>query len=167
MSHLVLLSQNLCRLGEKVYPCASGKGGIISDKIEGDGGTPVGTFPLRQVFYRADRVLQPATTLPVKVLQPNAGWCDDPDDLSYNQLVSLPYSARHEDLWRADHVYDIILVVGYNDSPVIPGKGSAIFIHLAREHYPPTHGCLAFSLEDLQEILKKLTPASHVIIPSL
>lgn len=167
MSHLILLSQNLCQLGGKIYRCASGRGGVVSDKIEGDGGTPVGTFPLRQVFYRPDRVLRPATTLPVIALQSDMGWCDDSDDPLYNQQVVLPYPARHEELWRQDHVYDIILVIGYNDDPAIPGKGSAIFIHLARENYLLTEGCLAFTLEDLQEILQKLTLTSQVIIPQL
>lgn len=167
MPDLVLVSENLCQLEGKVYSCASGKGGIVLDKNEGDGGTPVGIFPLRQIFYRADRVMRPTITLPVIALQPTMGWCDDPDDGAYNQPVTLPYAARHEELWRNDQVYDLILVVGYNDDPIIPRKGSAIFIHLAREDYSPTQGCLAFSLEDLQEILQKLTPASCVVIPSL
>lgn len=167
MPHLILLTPNLCQLDEKIYRCASGKSGIVSGKVEGDGGTPVGTFPLRQVFYRPDRVLPPITTLPVVALQPHMGWCDDPLDPLYNQQIALPYLARHEELWRQDHVYDIILVVGCNDNPVIPGKGSAIFIHLVRENYTPTEGCLAFALEDLQQILQKLTPASQVVIPPL
>lgn len=166
MPHLILLAQNLCQLDGKVYRCASGRSGVVLNKVEGDGGTPVGIFPFRQVFYRADRVLRPKTILPAIALQPDMGWCDDPSDPLYNRQVILPYPARHEELWREDHVYDIILVVGYNDNPAISGKGSAIFIHLARENYSPTAGCLAFALEDLQEILQKLTSVSQVIIPS-
>lgn len=151
-------------LADKVYFCAFGLGGTVVAKKEGDGGTPVGTFPLRQVFYRPDRVAAPTTTLPLQALTPLMGWCDEVGDPLYNQLVWLPYAGRHEVLWREDHVYDLILVVGYNDAPVIPGHGSAIFIHLARENYPPTEGCLAFNQPDLDEILICLTPHSTVTI---
>lgn len=164
MSSLIFFEKNKCRLADKVYSCAFGRGGTVLDKKEGDGGTPVGTFPLRQVFYRPDRVAPPVTALAIQPLTPAMGWCDETANPLYNQLVWLPYAGRHEVLWRADHVYDLILVIGYNDEPVIPGKGSAIFIHLARKNYPPTEGCLAFNQADLREILAYLTLNSTVTI---
>lgn len=167
MSNLIFFEKNKCKLNNKVYFCAYGKGGVILDKKEGDGGTPVGTFSLRQVFYRPDRLSPPVTTLPVQPLTPLMGWCDAESDPLYNQLIVLPYAGRHEKLWREDYVYDLILVVGYNDAPIVVGKGSAIFIHLARENYSPTEGCLAFSKVDLEEILSQLTPESKVIIQSV
>ena len=138
----------------KQYKAALGKNGITNDKREGDWATPIGCFPLREVFYRADRIDQPKTSLPVRPLNETDGWCDDSADTNYNKLVPLPYPASHETLWRDDHVYDIIVVVGYNDAPPVHGKGSAIFMHLARESYSPTAGCVALAREDLLDILK-------------
>lgn len=167
MSELIFFKENHCLFRKKVYLCAFGRGGVSFHKQEGDGATPGGTFSLRQVFYRPDRVASPITGLPITALTPNMGWCDDPQDPLYNQLISLPYPGRHEELWREDHVYDLIIVVGYNDDPVVPGKGSAIFIHLARENYSPTEGCLAFNHADLLEILKGLTPESRLVVKKL
>jgi L,D-peptidoglycan transpeptidase YkuD (ErfK/YbiS/YcfS/YnhG family) len=164
MSDLIFFEKNKCKINNDIYTCAYGKGGIVMDKVEGDGGTPIGTFPFRQVFYRPDRIPIPKTILPVIPLTPEMGWCDDVADPMYNQLVALPYTGRHELLWRDDHVYDVILVVGYNDDQIIPGKGSAIFIHVMRENYQPTQGCLAFSIPDLCEILSKLSLTSKLIV---
>jgi len=133
--------------------CAIGRGGIRADKREGDGATPEGTFPLRGVMIRADRLALPETGLPVRALAKTDGWCDDPGNPSYNRLVSLPFSAGHENLWRADGVYDVIVEVGYNDDPVKPGLGSAIFVHVARPGFEPTEGCVALALEDLLSLL--------------
>lgn len=148
------------------YRCSIGKGGITVDKKEGDGGTPVGEFFIRRVFYRPDRIdrKEIQTTLPMQALTRNDGWCDDPNSPAYNTHVKLPFAASHEELWRQDHVYDLILVVGYNDAPIVQGKGSAIFIHIASEGYKPTAGCLGFTKRDLLEILKHLTPKTRIQI---
>lgn len=150
----------------KTYPCAIGKGGYATppeDKAEGDGKTPVGTFPLRACFYRPDRVDKPKTPLPTYEITPAFGWCDDPADTQYNRPVVLPFDAHHEELWREDHCYDIIVVIGYNDEPAIPGKGSAIFFHLTDgKIYKPTEGCVAVSLEHMQEILAGTSPTSQI-----
>jgi len=138
--------------------CALGHGGVRIDKREGDGATPVGRFPLRRVLYRPDRLSAPTTLLPVAALSPDDGWCDDPADPQYNRPVRLPYAARHEELWRTDALYDVIVVIGHNDAPVVPGKGSAIFLHLATADYRPTRGCVALALPDLVEILAEVGP---------
>jgi L,D-peptidoglycan transpeptidase YkuD (ErfK/YbiS/YcfS/YnhG family) len=148
----------------RVFNCALGKGGVSPDKREGDGATPLGSFELRQAFYRPDREAQPKTNLNLHALTPEDGWCDDPASGDYNKQVRLPYAQRHERLWREDRLYDLIVVVGYNDAPVVPGRGSAIFLHLAREDYAPTEGCIAFKREDLLTILAKLGPGSRVVI---
>jgi L,D-peptidoglycan transpeptidase YkuD (ErfK/YbiS/YcfS/YnhG family) len=142
--------------GAKTYPCALGRGGVLTHKIEGDGATPIGTFALRQLFYRADRLALPLTKIPTRAIQQHDGWCDAPSDENYNQLVSMPYSASVENLWRDDRVYDLIVVMGYNDAPVVPGKGSAIFMHIATPDYAPTAGCVALSQSDLLAVLKSL-----------
>ncbi|SLN20239.1 L,D-transpeptidase family protein [Oceanibacterium hippocampi] len=146
------------------YRCAIGCGGIVSDKHEGDGGTPVGRFPLRRVYYRPDRIATPAILLPVLALEPDDGWCDDPADPAYNQPVRLPFAASHERLWRDDELYDLIVVVGHNDDPVVPGAGSAIFLHVARRDYSPTEGCVALAREDLAELLGMLGPDCDLVI---
>jgi L,D-peptidoglycan transpeptidase YkuD (ErfK/YbiS/YcfS/YnhG family) len=157
------------------YRCALGRSGIVGDKREGDGGTPVGRFAFRRLLLRADRLatgldaalngeLPVATALPQQELQKQDGWCDDPTDPAYNQPVTLPYGGRHEVMWRDDHLYDLVVVIGHNDDPVMPDRGSAVFIHLAQPDYRPTEGCIAFARADLEAILAKLTPGDHVRI---
>lgn len=135
--------------------CALGRSGVTpaSAKVEGDGASPLGLWPMRQVFWRPDRLPHPETALPADPLLREAGWCDDPASLLYNCPVLLPFEASHEKLWREDHVYDLIVVLGYNDAPIIAGKGSAVFLHLARPDYAPTEGCVACALPDLLALL--------------
>lgn len=136
------------------FRAAFGRGGIRADKQEGDGATPAGLLALRRVLYRADRVARVAAMVPLEPLAPGDGWCDDPADAAYNQPVRLPYAARHEALWRDDAVYDVIGVLGWNDAPVTPHRGSAIFLHVARPDYAPTEGCVALALPDLLAVLR-------------
>jgi L,D-peptidoglycan transpeptidase YkuD (ErfK/YbiS/YcfS/YnhG family) len=141
------------------YRCALGHGGVRIDKREGDGATPVGRFPLRRVLYRPDRLASPATKLPVAPLSPDDGWCDDPMDPLYNRPVRLPYAGcREEQMWRSDGLYDVVVVLGHNDDPVVPNMGSAVFLHVASLDYRPTHGCIALALTDLLAILVETGP---------
>lgn len=141
------------RLGGAVYRAALGRGGRSSHKQEGDGATPLGVLPLRRVLYRADRIRRPQCRLPMMPLAPHDGWCDDPADADYNRMIRVPHPGRHEALWRADAVYDVIGVLGWNDDPVVRDRGSAIFLHVARPDYAPTEGCVALALPDLLEAL--------------
>jgi L,D-peptidoglycan transpeptidase YkuD (ErfK/YbiS/YcfS/YnhG family) len=137
--------------------CAIGAGGVTTAKREGDRCTPVGTWSLRRVFYRPDRVAAPVTAQSVTAIEATMGWSDDPGDVErYNRLVSLPYSGSHEELWREDHLYDIVVELGYNDDPPVPGLGSAIFMHVARPDYGPTQGCVALRIDDLRTLLAAL-----------
>lgn len=140
-----------------VMRCAVGRNGMIRDKREGDGGTPVGVWPVRRVFYRPDKLDRPETALRIVELSPADGWCDAPTDRNYNRMVKLPYPASAEDMWRQDDIYDIVVELGYNDDPVVPGKGSAIFLHLARPNYSGTAGCVAVALKDMRALLKRAT----------
>ena len=161
---LIVSGAGMARMAGRSFRCAVGRGGVSSAKREGDGATPIGTWPLRQVLYRRDRGMRPVTTLQTSALRPADGWCDAPSDPNYNRMVRHPYPASAEHLWRRDSIYDLIVVVGYNDAPVIPGKGSAIFLHLARPDYSPTAGCVAFSRRDLVTILGMLSPASRLVV---
>lgn len=148
----------------KQYACALGAGGVSSDKQEGDDITPAGCYPLRLVLFRPDRMVAPETALPVAPLRPGDGWCDDPAHAGYNSQVSLPLAAHCEALWRDDEVYDLIVVIGFNDDPVVPGAGSAIFMHVARTRYEPTRGCVALARPDLLEILRTCTAETQIRI---
>jgi L,D-peptidoglycan transpeptidase YkuD (ErfK/YbiS/YcfS/YnhG family) len=136
-----------------VFRVALGAGGVRADKQEGDGATPAGILPLRRAFYRADRSPAPACPVPVEPIAPNDGWCDDPAHRDYNRYVRLPHDGRCEELWRSDGLYDIIGVLGWNDAPVQKGRGSAIFLHVARPDYAPTEGCIALAAADLRRVL--------------
>ena len=149
---------------DRVTRCALGRNGVRKDKREEDGATPAGRFPLREVYFRADRVAAPSTGLPASPISLDLGWCDDPADAAYNKPVRLPYAARHERLWRDDALYDLLAVIGYNDDPVEPGRGSAIFLHVARPDFAPTEGCVAMRLADLSELLRACRPGDRIAI---
>lgn len=150
---LVARASGVLTFGAVSCRCALGRGGVSAAKREGDGATPLGAWPLRFVLYRPDRVVPPQTGLAVLPLWPWDGWCDDPADAAYNRYIALPYPARHERLWRNDALYDLIVVLGYNDDPVVPGAGSAIFLHVAAPDYRPTEGCVALAEGDLRAVL--------------
>ena len=163
VSLLSIHANNTAVMQGKIFRCALGKKGITHDKKEGDNATPIGRFALRCVYYRPDVfVIPPKTGLSLYALSPEDGWCDDVSSPDYNTFVKLPYPARHEKLWRDDAVYDLIIVVGYNDAPVVVGKGSAIFIHLARENFAGTEGCVAFQREDLMWIVERLGEGAEI-----
>ena len=146
--------------------CALGKGGVRlpGAKREGDGASPIGAWPVRRVYFRPDRVAPPKSVFETVPLCPWDGWCDDPAHPLYNRPVTLPFKASHEKLWRADHVYDVIAELGYNDDPVVAGRGSAIFMHVAKDNYEPTEGCVALKLPDLLLVLKKMKRKSKIEI---
>lgn len=152
------------QLGRARYRCALGRSGVARDKREGDGATPVGSFPLRRLFYREDRITRPRCALATEALSRTDGWCDDPARPEYNTLVARPFSGRHEILWRDDALYDIIAVIGYNDAPVVSGRGSAIFLHVARADYAPTEGCVALAIDDLVQVLTDCDAATTITI---
>lgn len=155
---LVIRPDGTARWGVRQFRCALGRGGITGDKREGDGATPAGVMALERVLYRADRVAPPETVLPCAALAPDDGWCDAPDDASYNRQVRMPHGASAETLWRDDSLYDLIAVTDYNTAPVAPRRGSAIFVHVARPGYAPTEGCIAFAPDDLRRILEDWRP---------
>ena len=151
-------------LANGVRRVALGKGGVAALKREGDGATPYGRFPIRQVLYRADRMKRPRTPFPVRAVRGDDGWCEDPADRNYNRLVRLSPNSSADRLNWDDHLYDLILVLGYNDSPRVKGRGSAIFVHLARPGCAPTAGCIALSRHDLLMLLAELRHGSTIVV---
>jgi L,D-peptidoglycan transpeptidase YkuD (ErfK/YbiS/YcfS/YnhG family) len=146
--------------------CVLGKGGVrpAAEKREGDGATPLGTWPIRRLLYRPDKGPAPKTRLPVEAIAPDDGWCDAADDPAYTRPVKLPYAASHERMWREDDVYDLVLVLAHNDAPVVPGMGSAIFLHLQQPDGRATEGCVALTRPDMETLLALAEPGSAVEI---
>lgn len=153
-------------LAGRAVRCALGRGGVIAavDKREGDGHSPLGVWPIRRVLYRPDRGGAPRTALPVQPIAPDDGWSDAPGDVAYNRPVKRPYPASSEAMWREDGLYDLVVVLGHNDAPPVPGLGSAIFLHLAGPDYAPTDGCVALSRPDLEAVLALAAPGDAVAI---
>jgi L,D-peptidoglycan transpeptidase YkuD (ErfK/YbiS/YcfS/YnhG family) len=158
------LSTGLLTCGAITVRCALGRSGVQTNKREGDGATPAGTYPLRAIHYRPDRVQRPLSGLPVHALSPDDGWCDDPGCADYNKLVPLPHAGSHERMWRDDALYDLVVVIGYNDAPPVRGLGSAIFLHLASAGFTPTAGCVAVAADELLPILAACDAAATIRI---
>ena len=146
------------------FRCALGKAGIGKKKIEGDNITPRGTFNIVKIYYRADRVKKMPSKFRLIKITKKMGWCDDPDSKNYNQLINLPTKYTYEKLYRKDNVYDLLIVLNYNIRPTIKNKGSAIFIHVARQNYKKTLGCIALKKNHLTKLIKTIKKDTKVII---
>ena len=154
-------------LGSLQFPCALGRTGRLHRKAEGDGGSPVGAWQLRAVFYRADQARRPhigTRGITIRPIRPDDGWCDARGDRNYNRAVKRPYPASNETLWREDRLYDLIVVLDHNERPRKQGGGSAIFMHVARAGYTPTEGCVALSIDHLRRVLAALRRGSRLRI---
>ena len=155
---------DIIKAANTTYKCCIGRGGVTTNKKEGDGCSPAGTFPLSLVLYRQDRLPPPKTRLPLLPIKKNHGWCDDPQHKDYNTLITTPHDGTCENLWRQDQLYDIVVVIDYNVGPVVPYKGSAIFMHLNSKNNLPTEGCVALKLDTMLEILSKAAPGASIEI---
>ena len=134
--------------------CFLGKNGVTSKKQEGDLKTPKGTFFLRHIMYRPDRIKKPKTTLPIHIIKKNHICCDNPKHHNYNKIFETKNLNLGEKLWRKDFLYDIVVIIGYNDNPVIKSKGSAIFLHLSKKNVITTEGCIAIEKKNMIKLLK-------------
>ena len=146
------------------FKCALGKSGIGKKKIEGDNITPKGIFSIVKIYYRSDRVKKISSKFRLIKITKKMGWCDDPNSKKYNQLINLPTNCKYEKLYRKDNVYDLVIVLDYNIKPTIKNKGSAIFIHVARQDYKKTAGCIALKKNHLKELIKTIKKNTKVII---
>ena len=145
-------------VGNASFACVLGRGGIVADKREGDGGTPRGCLPLRGLMQRGGRGPRIPGLLPFRAIRPEDAWCDDPRDRRYNTLIRQPPGEPAEErLARADRLYDILVPLGWNDGPIVRGRGSAIFWHVARENGAPTAGCVAVTPDVFRKVLPRLS----------
>lgn len=157
--------KGLLQAGGAVIRCALGSGGIVPVKREGDGGSPRGRFRLRGGAFRPDHLARPATPLPLRRTVPGDGWCDDVRDRRYNRPIALPApGVSAERMWRDDGLYDVVIDLDHNRGPIRPGRGSAIFLHIARPGYTPTEGCVALARADLLRLLGRLGPRTVLMI---
>jgi L,D-peptidoglycan transpeptidase YkuD (ErfK/YbiS/YcfS/YnhG family) len=150
--------------GPRAIPVALGRGGIKANKREGDGGTPRGRFRLKRLWWRADRMPRPRTRLPVRRIGVNDGWCEDPRDRHYNQPIRLRADDPGDRLKREDRLYDVIVELDHNTRPRIAGRGSAVFIHVARPGFAPTAGCVALKTSALIRLIERLGSRTHIVI---
>ena len=156
--------RGVLRAGGLWRACALGRTGVVASKHEGDGGTPRGILRPLALLYRADRGPRPVSALPTNAIRADSGWCDDPDDRCYNRPVRLPYAGRHERLWRDDRLYDLLVVLDHNTEYPVPGRGSAIFLHVAAPGLAATEGCIAVDPPALRALLAYLTPDSRICV---
>lgn len=150
--------------GPHAVPVALGRAGILANKREGDGGTPRGVFRLRRLWWRADRLNRPPTRLPVRPIRGDDGWCEDPRDRHYNQPIRLKPDDPGDRLKRADHLYDLIVELDHNTRPRVAGRGSAVFVHIARPGFAPTAGCVALTAPALRRLLPHLGPRTRIVV---
>jgi L,D-peptidoglycan transpeptidase YkuD (ErfK/YbiS/YcfS/YnhG family) len=159
-------SRGLLLTGARVLPVMFGRSGIRADKREGDGATPRGRFRLVRLWWRADRWPRPRTLLPVLRIKPDLAWCEDSADRRYNRPFRRSANGRDrasgDRLWRDDHLYDFIIEIDHNARPRVAGRGSAVFLHLARPGRRPTAGCIAFEQADLLRLLAEVGPRTRI-----
>ena len=158
-----LKNKDKLSVDEFKFRCCIGKSGTKKIKIEGDNSTPKGIFTLGTLYYRKDRVKKPVTNLKTKIIKSNLGWCNDPMHMFYNKEIKIQKKIRHEKLFRQDNKYDYLIVINYNTKKIIPGKGSAIFIHLTKNYYP-TAGCIALKKQDFIILLKLINNKTKILI---
>jgi L,D-peptidoglycan transpeptidase YkuD (ErfK/YbiS/YcfS/YnhG family) len=135
------------------FRCALGRAGIKKKEKEGDNITPQGIFKIIKIYYRSDKIKKIKAFIRTIKIKKNMGWCDDSESEYYNQQINLPNKFGYERLYRNDNLYDIILVLNYNTNPTIKRKGSAIFIHVSKNSYKKTKGCIALQKKHLLELI--------------
>ena len=161
---MIIVKKNKLIYSDKSFQCAIGKSGTTEEKIEGDGCTPLGKYLIKEVFYRNDRVNLPNINFPTTAIESNFGWCDDINSNEYNKLIKFPFKESAERLFRSDNIYDIVCVLNYNLDPIVKNKGSAIFLHIARDDYSGTQGCVAISEKNLVLLLTMINKNTEINI---
>ena len=151
-------------MGGRPIPVALGSGGIRADKREGDGGTPRGVFHPLRLWWRADRHVRPRTFLPVRHIAPGDAWSEDPADRHYNRPIRVADASPGDRLMRDDHLYDFIIEIDHNTRPRIAGRGSAVFLHLARANFSPTAGCVGMTKANMLRLLARIGPRTRIVI---
>jgi L,D-peptidoglycan transpeptidase YkuD (ErfK/YbiS/YcfS/YnhG family) len=157
-------SRGVLLAGSRAIPVVLGRGNIAANKREGDGATPRGRFRLIRLWWRADRRRRPSTALPVRRIDRGLAWCENPADRRYNRPFRRSANEPGDRLWRTDHLYDLVIEISHNTRPRVAGRGSAVFIHVARPDRGPTAGCVALDVGELRRLLGRLGPRTWIEI---
>ena len=160
----IYVKNNYLHTESETFKCSIGHGGLTKRKCEGDHCTPIGRFKFDKIYYRSDKLGKINFSISSAEISKDDGWCDDPMSKFYNQLIKFPFNASAERLFRDDDLYDIVCVINYNTKPILPGKGSAIFLHICKDDYSQTEGCVAIKKDDLIRVSKHITDNSSIII---
>jgi L,D-peptidoglycan transpeptidase YkuD (ErfK/YbiS/YcfS/YnhG family) len=150
--------------GPLAVPVVLGRGGVRANKFEGDGATPRGRFRLVRLWWRADRHPRPRTLLPVRRITRDVSWCEDTADRRYNRPFHRSAAEPGDRLWRDDHLYDFIIEIDHNARPRVAGRGSAVFLHLARTNFSATAGCVSMTKSAMLRLLRRMGPQTRIII---
>ena len=140
-------------IGDYKVKCSIGKRGIGLKKKEGDLVTPRGKFRIKYILYRNDRISKFKSKIKKITIKKNMGWCDDPNSINYNKLIKFPFTYSAEKLYKRNNTYDLIIVLNFNMNPIIKNKGSAIFIHIAKQNFQKTAGCVAISKKHMKKVI--------------
>jgi L,D-peptidoglycan transpeptidase YkuD (ErfK/YbiS/YcfS/YnhG family) len=157
-------SHGLLLAGRHAIPVVLGRAGIAADKREGDGATPRGRFRLIRLWWRADRLPRPGTRLPVRRIDSGLAWCEDPTNRRYNRPFRRSANEPGDRLWREDSLYDLVIELSHNTRPRVVGRGSAVFVHVARPDRSGTAGCVALEAKDLRHLIGRLGPGTRIDI---
>lgn len=160
----VSINKNYIKFKDYKAKCAIGQRGINIKKEEGDLITPKGIFKIKDIFYRKDKLTSLKTKFKKKIIKKNMGWCDDPKSKKYNQLIRYPFKYSSEKLYRSDNMYDIIVVLNFNMDPIRKNRGSAIFLHVAKNNFSKTKGCIALKKIDLKKLVAKINKKTVIRI---
>ena len=160
----ILINKKYLTYSKYKVKCAVGKRGIGLKKKEGDLITPIGQYKIKYILFRKDRIKKVQSKIRKIEIKKDMGWCDDSRSREYNKLIKLPFNYSHEKLYKKENIYDIILVLNYNMSPIRKNKGSAIFIHIAKKNYKKTKGCIAIGKTQLLKIIKEIKNNTEVKI---
>ena len=160
---IYLKNKHSLKIGDFLFDCCVGKGGISYKKIEGDKKTPKGLYNIGELYFRKDKIKKFFTKLKCKEIKKNMGWCDDVLNKKYNKMIKIKKNIKHEKLYRADNKYDLLIPIKYNFKKPKKGLGSCIFIHLT-QNYKPTNGCIALKKKDFLIMLKLIDKRTKILI---
>ena len=157
-------TQGILLAGPVAMRVVLGRSGVRANKFEGDGATPRGHFRLLRLWWRADRFPRPSTLLPARRITPEIAWCEDPGDRRYNRPFRRSAAETGDRLWRADSLYDLVIEIDHNTRPRVAGRGSAVFLHLARTNFSATAGCVSMTKSAMLRLLRRLGPRTRIVI---
>jgi L,D-peptidoglycan transpeptidase YkuD (ErfK/YbiS/YcfS/YnhG family) len=151
-------------IGGLSFPCLLGRNGRTFLKREGDGKSPKGKWRLERLYYRPDKLRHFSSSIKAAPLKKSQAWCDAKGHKDYNRQVRLPFSASHEEMWRNDAAYDLVITTNHNQRPRVQGLGSAIFLHVWHKGAKGTAGCVALKSADLTKVLARCSGRSYLVI---